>query len=227
MLDFSDSKSMAKALRKALAERHIAITHSVSLELVARQFGFANWNMLAAKIEDAPELKLPEGWITAGGQPDLYRLGIDPEVPGAIKIESREPSLRREASATVMQSIDASDYMGKALHIRAELRSRSAGRGVLWMRIDPAHGGRYLRFDNMMYRRIDGALEGDVDWVERNIVLDIPDGADSIHYGVLLSGGGELWACNLVVEEVDPDAVTITEARYPRRPTNLDFGAAA
>ena len=40
MHTFLDSKAMAKALRTALAERQIDITHSDSLELVARQFGF-------------------------------------------------------------------------------------------------------------------------------------------------------------------------------------------
>src|SRR6478672_1712699 len=87
MLHFSDSKSMAKALRQALAERSIEISHSDSLELVARQFGFANWNMLAARIDtdkDGPQL--PEGWIVSGqGRPNLYRVGLDPTQPGSVK----------------------------------------------------------------------------------------------------------------------------------------------
>lgn len=45
-------KTMAKALRKALAERHIDLSHSECLELVSRQFGFADWNMLAAAMND-------------------------------------------------------------------------------------------------------------------------------------------------------------------------------
>ena len=40
------SKSMAKALRKALADRHVDLPHSACLEIVARQFGFSNWNVL-------------------------------------------------------------------------------------------------------------------------------------------------------------------------------------
>ena len=53
MHTFLDAKTMAKALRAALAERQIDLSHSDSLELVARQFGFDNWNILAARIEAA------------------------------------------------------------------------------------------------------------------------------------------------------------------------------
>jgi catechol 2,3-dioxygenase-like lactoylglutathione lyase family enzyme len=54
MRDFRDAKSMAKTLRAEL-ERHglAGPTHSQSLEIVARQFGFADWNILAAKLNAA------------------------------------------------------------------------------------------------------------------------------------------------------------------------------
>jgi hypothetical protein len=53
MRDHRDAKAMAKALREALAARQLAITHSEALEIVARQFGLANWNILSATIERA------------------------------------------------------------------------------------------------------------------------------------------------------------------------------
>ena len=53
MRDHRDAKAMAKALREALAARQSAITHSEALEIVARQFGLANWNILSATIERA------------------------------------------------------------------------------------------------------------------------------------------------------------------------------
>jgi hypothetical protein len=227
MLTFSDSKSMAKALRKGLSERQIDITHADSLELVARQFGFGNWNMLSARIDStADSLALPDGWIASGGRPELYRLGRDPSMPGAIKISSRDSGLPHEASATVMQSIAADDYVGKTLRLSGELRSRDAGEGCLWMRVDPVNGGRYLRFDNMMRRKTDGTLKGDSDWVARSIVLDVPEGAGTIHCGVLLVGSGELWGRKLTIEEVDPATVTTADVGLPRRPTNLGFGEA-
>lgn len=53
MLAYRDAKTMAKAMREALAARDLTISHSEALEIVARQFGLATWNILSAKI-DAP-----------------------------------------------------------------------------------------------------------------------------------------------------------------------------
>jgi hypothetical protein len=52
MRDFRDAKAMAQSLRSALDDRSITVTHSDALELIARSFGFDNWNILAAKIEE-------------------------------------------------------------------------------------------------------------------------------------------------------------------------------
>lgn len=46
-----DAKGMAKAIRAALAEKNLTISHSEALEIVARQFGFDTWNILSAKLE--------------------------------------------------------------------------------------------------------------------------------------------------------------------------------
>ena len=54
MLAYRDAKTMAKAMREALAARDMTISHSEALEIVARQFGLATWNILSAKIEAPP-----------------------------------------------------------------------------------------------------------------------------------------------------------------------------
>ncbi|MBP2446947.1 pentapeptide repeat-containing protein [Rhizobium leguminosarum] len=49
-------KNMAKALRQALKDRNIELSHSDCLELVAKEFGVKDWNALAAAIgQDAGE----------------------------------------------------------------------------------------------------------------------------------------------------------------------------
>jgi hypothetical protein len=53
MRDFRDAKAMAHALRDALKSRAVETTHSESLELIAKAFGYENWNILSAKIETA------------------------------------------------------------------------------------------------------------------------------------------------------------------------------
>lgn len=226
MLSFSDSKSMAKTLRKALAERRIEISHSDSLEIVAQQFGFANWNMLSARIDadDAPAT-LPPGWIVTGqGRPSLYRIGLDPEVPGAVRIATTDRSGPVEDGALggLMQTILADQYRGKTVRVRAELKGRGVERGALWMRIDPA-SGRHLRLDNMLSRAKNGVIRGNVEWTERSVVLDVPEEAATIHYGVMLAGDGELWARNFAVETVDPNIVAVTGPQHPDQPANPGF----
>jgi len=51
MRDFRDAKAMAHALRGALKAKSVDTTHSESLELIAKAFGYEDWNILSAKIE--------------------------------------------------------------------------------------------------------------------------------------------------------------------------------
>jgi hypothetical protein len=53
MRDFRDAKVMARALRDALKARAVETTHAEALELIAKAFGYDNWNILSAKIEAA------------------------------------------------------------------------------------------------------------------------------------------------------------------------------
>ena len=50
MRDFRDAKAMARRLREALAEKNVTLTHTASLELIARSFGLKDWQVLAAMI---------------------------------------------------------------------------------------------------------------------------------------------------------------------------------
>jgi catechol 2,3-dioxygenase-like lactoylglutathione lyase family enzyme len=52
MRSFRDAKLMAKTLREALASRQIDLSHSETLEIVARQFGLADWNTVAARLSE-------------------------------------------------------------------------------------------------------------------------------------------------------------------------------
>jgi hypothetical protein len=53
MRDFRDAKTMAHALRDALQLKAVETTHSECLELIAKAFGYENWNILSARIEAA------------------------------------------------------------------------------------------------------------------------------------------------------------------------------
>jgi ATP-dependent Lon protease len=72
MRDFRDAKAMAQTLREALKSKSVSISHSESLELIARSFGLPDWNYLAAKIqasEAAPQLPAPPPVAVAASMP--------------------------------------------------------------------------------------------------------------------------------------------------------------
>jgi Glyoxalase superfamily protein/Domain of unknown function (DUF3471) len=61
MRDFRDAKAMAQTLRETLTTKSVSITHSESLELVAKILGFQDWNVLVARIQsDGPPSRRPD-----------------------------------------------------------------------------------------------------------------------------------------------------------------------
>src|SRR5215472_10074507 len=64
MRDFRDAKAMARSLRDALAAKAVQTSHSESLELIAKAFGYENWNILSAKIDSVQ----PRSSAAAGHQ---------------------------------------------------------------------------------------------------------------------------------------------------------------
>jgi hypothetical protein len=66
MFTQKNAKTMAKSLRDSLVDRNVSLSHSTCLEIVARQFGFADWNTLSAKLPAQVEPEIPLGvpWST-------------------------------------------------------------------------------------------------------------------------------------------------------------------
>lgn len=67
MRTFKDAKAMAKAMREALAAKNVDIPHGEALEIVAKQFGVATWNILAARIGEGTDGEEAGGRKNAGG----------------------------------------------------------------------------------------------------------------------------------------------------------------
>jgi hypothetical protein len=102
-----------------------------------------------------------------------------------------------------MQSVLADTFKGDRVKLTASLRTEDADAASIWMRVDGSPG-HVLRFDNMMHRKADGALHGTHGWTERSVVLDLPEDAVSLHYGVLLQGYGRVWARSFKIASVGP-----------------------
>ncbi|WP_069881528.1 glyoxalase superfamily protein [Bosea sp. BIWAKO-01] len=217
---------MARDLRQALAAKGHVLSHGACLELVARQFGLADWNTLSALITRIDERRQPlpaaDGWHPTGmTDPTKFRMGLDPRSPGVALIEClADPALDARAAemfGCLMQSVSAERYRGQRLKLSAQIRGEEAGLGSLWLRVDNG-AGTVLRFDNMLERTSDGPISGTTEWISRTIVLDIPAEAASVHYGFFLKGHGQMRARIFDLEPVDAALPTteITPVK-PRR----------
>ena len=54
MRNYRDAKAMAQTLRDNLKTKDVTLSVAESLELISKQFGLDNWNVLAAKIAEEP-----------------------------------------------------------------------------------------------------------------------------------------------------------------------------
>lgn len=226
MHSFMDAKLMAKLLRQGLADRSIDLSHSDCLELVSRQFGVANWNILSARIEDAAagQLVLPQGWIRTGDTHGLYRSGIEPGT-GLALIESLPQHNSGGNFCTLMQSVSAEPYIGHRIRLIGEISTDSAEEGgTIWLRID-GEDTRAIRFDNLEgHVGNNGVVKGTTEWVTREIVFDVPAEAASVHFGFFLKGTGSCRARQFSLDIVDETIpITMKKAKYPKKPTNMDF----
>jgi len=75
MRSFRDAKLMAKTLREVLATRQLDLTHSETLEIVARQFGYSDWNTASASFG---EYSAGPGTTKSTASPPI---SLEPAVP--------------------------------------------------------------------------------------------------------------------------------------------------
>lgn len=150
-------------------------------------------------------------------------------------VGSREPGYQSKYSASLrstekasessyalyVQDIDASLYRGCRLRLSGYVRTQiDKGWAGLWLRADAA--GKPLAFENMQSKPV----RSKTDWNRYQIEVDIPAQADSLHYGALLNGQGQIWIDQLKLEIVGnppPGLSELRKLRNLKEPSNLGF----
>jgi len=103
-----------------------------------------------------------------------------------------------------MQVFPADEYRGKRLQLLGWVKTDTVrGEAYLWMRVDGPKG-EMLAFDNMPGRRVMSTS----DWTMNFIVLDVPDDAAGIFFGMILEGDGDAWVDCLSFKVVGEDVPT-------------------
>jgi hypothetical protein len=117
-----------------------------------------------------------------------------------------------------MQDFRADKYGGQRVRFSAYVKTEKiqdwAG---LWMRVDKNSAS--VSFDNMA----DRPLKGTTDWQNYQVVLDVPQAATGIYFGILLTGPGAVWISSAKFEVVGSEVSTAGAHSHRQGPTNLDF----
>jgi Lon protease-like protein len=80
--DFRDAKAMAQTLREALKAKSVSLTHSESLELIAKTLGLHDWNELAARIRASqPAVSGTETLVPTTNVPPTSTGAVVPIIP--------------------------------------------------------------------------------------------------------------------------------------------------
>lgn len=239
MRSFLDAKAMAKTLRQELQHRKIELGHSECLEVVAKQFGFRDWNTMAATQPERDDLTqtgsrltlpLPAGWSATGKQVEAYEAGVAKPAASsqnALFIRSRDGAIdaRADSFCAIQQVVSAENYRSGRVEFSAALKCANVtGSATIWMRVEDING-TLVAFDNLERAIADSSLKGTHDWGRRKIVLFIPEKAEVINFGVYLNGKGEAWATDFRFVETDeiPSNAGILK---PKEPQNLDLQVA-
>lgn len=170
----------------------------------------------------AVQAAAPTGWFVAGSKPSEYEAGTDAQAP-----YNGHPSAYLKAKVadtggfgTLMQNFRADNYLGKRVRFSAFVKPEGIQSWAgLWMRVDKEKDS--VAFDNMQ----DRPIKGTTGWQKYEVVLDVPQDATGIFFGVLLDGAGEVWLNSVKFEVVGSDVPTTggKTSKLLDGPTNLDF----
>jgi len=171
--------------------------------IVAARCLLASAALLAVASAAFAGVKPPPGWESIGWKTDAYEVRL---APGEGRGGTDCVLLRTVADpveksfAGIRQPLRADPYRGANVRLRAWLRSEEiTGRGGLYLRID-GEQHEMLAIDNMRYR----AVKGSTPWRRYEAVLEVPEEAVEVTFGVYLWGRGTLWADDFQIERIDP-----------------------
>lgn len=192
----------------------------------------------AVKPEPGKTTTVPAGWWKNGKNHEAYVVGMDRtqshQGQPTVHVRSIKPSV--DGFGGMMQMCNADNYLGQRLQFSAWLKTKDAkdGGAHLWFRVDGKERGMTLQFDNMY----DRPVKGTTDWQRYSVVLDIPENAAALAFGVFVSGGGQAWISGVQMREVGrevrstntlmkPRQFTVSgpirERKLPDTPVNLRF----
>ena len=168
---------------------------------------------------------VPTGWYLAGSKPAEYESGVDAE---ALRAGYPSAYLKAGAPKWTASGADAG-FSRRPIpgQESAAQRVGEGGRRATVGGIVDARGQGDRRNAAGIRQHAEPADPGHrADWKNYDVVLDVPQDAAGIFFGVLLTGPGRVWLNGVKFEVVGPDVPTTgrpQQQERPDKPTNLDF----
>jgi C-terminal processing protease CtpA/Prc len=174
-------------------------------------------------FEDGKPGELPIGWVEPGFSiKNEYKAFITKDEPKSgkkcLELNRLEKPFNDSIVGAVMQSIDAKPYRGKRIRFRAAVCAEiisNKGSAHLWLRVQKAD-----KCDGLTdYKENEPVVN--TDWKYCEIVGRIDEDAETINYGMLLSGNGRAWIDDASFEIIDVN-IPSTEPASPLNEIGLD-----
>jgi len=152
----------------------------------------------------------PEGWMVWS---KFQRLGVELVVTDINPYEGKHAAMLHrpevvsfgEITPNLLQRIDAAQYQGKTIRLKAACRSEVEPPGFAFFRISiepsilqSAHDGLPPLFDSLDSVRIDTP-----EWKVYEIEAKVPEKAGSITYGIYLRDPGTVWIDGVEIEIIE------------------------
>jgi len=178
--------------------------------------------LLLASFSSVSDGKI-KGWFLAGSHPDSYEIGLESNSDkGGNVAYLKSVTSPIEGFGTIMQSFEPVDYLGKRIKLTGNIKAIDIDKwSGMWMRIDGMKDGKreVMGFDNMQDRQIKGTQ----DWKQYEIILDVPQEATYVSYGVLIGGTGKMLIDSFKFEIIDDNKKSTGNALKLTKPTNTNF----
>lgn len=146
-------------------------------------------------------------WLKVGSDPNRYESAVDSinQHDGKNVVTLRSVESKVKGFGALMQNVKPDQYLGKRIRMTGYLKTKNIKDWTgLWFRVDQAGSQQFLSFDNME----DRPVKGTTGWEKYEIVLDVPNHASNIAFGVLLSKTGQIWVDKINFEVVDNSVST-------------------
>lgn len=170
--------------------------------------GVGIWGLCALWSHYGPS-RVPANWSFATPNPKIYRTGYDKvagsQTPRSLVIRSLNSSAKGDAGLS--QKCDATPYRGQRVRIS------------VWIKTDGVNGADALYVvvkdqAGIMLAQGGYFVNGSRYWRQYAAVVDVPEDAASLFYGMTLHGAGKAWFNDLQINVV-PNTVKLQQWQVP------------